>query len=129
MALAAAGNIDEGEYPQRKQIVALLSKFKSREDISSFRRPDDVPDYFRVLPTTEYARAQKVSTLLVADLDTGRKVEVPDWTLYGEKLERLGEPERRSLKSHGVDVAGFLARTIKLPLNAAGAPIYRRLYA
>ncbi len=42
---------------------------------------------------------------IVADLDTGRKLEVPDWTLYGEKLERLGEPERRSLKSRGVDVA------------------------
>ena len=78
---------------------------------------------------TEYAGAQKVPTLLVADLNTGRKVEVPDWTLYGEKLERLGETERRSLTSRGVDVAGFLARTIKLPLTAAGAPIYRRLYA
>ena len=56
-------------------------------------------------------------------------MEVPDWTLYGEKLERLGETERRSLKSRGVDVDGFLAGTIKLPLDAAGTPKYRRLYA
>ena len=129
LAQAADGDIDEGEYPQRKQIVALLSKFKNREDIPYFRMPDDVPEYFRALPTTEYAGAQKVATLLVADLDTGCKVEVPDWTLYGEKLERLGEPERHSLKSRGVDVAGFFARTIKLPLGAGGIPIYRRLYA
>ncbi len=92
LAQAAAGDIDDGEYPQRKQIVALLSKFKNREDISYFRMPDSVPDYFRILPMTEYAGEQKVATLLVADLNTGRKVEVPDWTLYGEKLEHLGEP-------------------------------------
>lgn len=34
----------------------------------------------------EYAGVQKVATLLVVDLDTGRKIEVPDWTLYGDKL-------------------------------------------
>jgi hypothetical protein len=77
----------------------------------------------------EYAGAQKVATLLVADLDTGRKVEVPDWILYGQKLERLGETERRSLVERGIDIAGFLAGAVKPPLNPAGIPIYKRLYA
>ena len=35
LAQAADGAIDISEYPQRKQIVALLSKFKNREDIRS----------------------------------------------------------------------------------------------
>jgi hypothetical protein len=125
---SAAGEIDESEFPQRKQIVALLSKFKNREDIPYFRMPDNVPEYFRVLPMMEYAGAEKVATLLIADLDKGKTVEVPDWTLYGEKLEGLGETERRSLVERGIDIEGFLAGAVKLPLNAAGIPQYKRLY-
>ncbi len=128
LAQATDGNIDTSEYPERKQIVALLTKFKSRKDISYFRMPDHVPEYFRTLPMKEYAGAQKVATLLVADIDTGRTAEVPDWTLYGAKLERLGEAERRSLLERGIDVASFLERAVKLRPNAAGIPIYRRLY-
>ena len=109
--------------------MALLSKFKNREDISYFQMPGNVPDYFRVLPMKEFAGAQKVATLLVADIDTGCKVEVPDWTLYGQNLERLGETERRSLAERGIDIARFLAGAVKLPLNPAGIPIYKRLYA
>lgn len=129
LAQAADGNIDETEYPQRKQIAALLSKFKNREDIANIRMPENVPEYFRSLPMKEHAGTDKVATLLVTALDTGHKVEVPDWTLYGATLNLLGDAERRSLKYRGVDVAGFLARAIKLPLSAAGTPIYRRLYA
>lgn len=129
LAQAADGNINETDYPQSKHMVAHLSRFKKkREDIPCFRMPENVPEYFRALPMKEYAGAHKVATLLVADLNTGRKLEVPDWTLYGEALNLLGDAERRSLESRGVDVAGFLARTIKLPLGRTGAPIYRRLY-
>lgn len=128
LAQAADGVIDINEYPQRKQIVALLSKFKNRDDISYFRMPDHVPEYFRALPMKEYAGAQKLATLLVVDLNTGSKVEVPDWTLYGATLKPLGEAERRRLIDRGVDVAGFLAGAVKLPLNAAGIPLYKRLY-
>lgn len=128
LAQATDGCIDESDYPQRTQIVALLSKFKHREDISYFPMSDKVHEYFRELPMKEYSGALKVATLLVADLDSGRKIEVPDWTIYGESLKDLGESERRILLDRGVDVEGFLSKAFTLPLNTTGIPIYRRLY-
>lgn len=129
LAQASVGQINRAEYPNSTQVAALLSKFKNREDISSEEMPDRVPEYFKSLSLVEYVGPHKVATLLVIDLSTKRKVEVPDWTLYGQGLERLSTEERASLLMRGIDTEVFLLKRITLPCNAAGSPIYRRLYA
>ena len=115
-------------YPQGKQIAGLLSKFKNRGDISYVAMPEQAPAYLRTLPLEEYNGPAKVATLLVEDIESGNRVEVPDWTIYGVTLENLGMKERETLEQRGVDVDAFLSDKIKLPVNKAGVPVYKRLY-
>ena len=129
LAQASVGAIDRTEFPRSKQIVALLSKFKNREDVAQCDMPAHVQEYFRHLPMTEYDGPPKVATLLIDDLLSRQPVEVPDWTLYGSSLELLGHQERQHLASRGLDVAGFLSGAIPVPMNSTGRRIYRRLYA
>ena len=125
---ASAGQIDEAEYPNCTHIAALLSRFKNRSDIPNVEMANNVPEYFRSLSFEEYIGPAKVATLLVFDLATQTEVEVPDWTIYGLALEKMSPEERETLLIRGVDADAFLAKHINLPCNAAGNPIYRRLY-
>lgn len=124
LSQAVLGQVDASEFPNSTQIAALLSKYKSREDIPDVKMPEGVPDYFKSLSLHEYVGPEKVATLLVIDLSTLGKVEVPDWTLYGQGLERLSEGERESLSKRGIDVDAFLSGRIVLPRDVAGARIY-----
>ena len=128
LAQAAQGDIDTVQYPQGNQIAGLLSKYKNREDISYVEMPEQASEYLRTLPLVEYDGPTKAATLLVEDIESGNKVEVPDWTIYGVTLENLGKEGRRALEQRGVDVAAFLAGKVKLPVNKSGVPIYMRLY-
>lgn len=124
----ADGRIDGDEFPQRKQIVALLSKFKARGDTSFVPMPDRVSDYFRCLPPTEYKGPEKIATLLVRDGARDRELEVPDWTIYGINLELLNNDQRDALRAVGVEVDRFLKRDLLLPTSKDGRIKYRRLY-
>lgn len=120
------GTIDEYEYPQGKLVAGLLLKFKRRRDISFVAMPRKGCDYLRTLPLREYKGPPKVATLLVVDLNSGKRTEVPDWKLYGERLEQLTQDEREVLEHRRIDVAGFLSGRIKLPTGASGRRIYKR---
>ena len=89
---------------------------------------EQVPEYLQTLPLVEYDGLPKVATLLVEDIESGNRVEVPDWTIYGVTLENLGMKERETLEQRGVDVAAFLTEKVKLQVNKSGVPVYKRLY-
>jgi hypothetical protein len=42
----------------------------------------------------DYSGSPKVATLLIVDQKTQQVIEVPDWTIYGEGLEKLTSEER-----------------------------------
>jgi len=125
---ALSGAIDDGEYPPSKNIAPMLSRFKSRKDISFVPMPESVPSYFSALSFEEYSGPSKLATLIVIDQANGNKAEVPDWTLYGEDLELLTTESRRILNFRGIDVQGFLLDKIKITRNKTGKRVYKRLY-
>ena len=125
---ALSGAIDDGEYPPSKNIAPMLSRFKSRKDISFVPMPESVPSYFSALSFEEYSGPSKLATLKVIDQANGNQTEVPDWTLYGENLELLTTENRRELNSRGIDVQGFLLDKIKVTRNKVGKRVYKRLY-
>ncbi|MFT7542792.1 MAG: hypothetical protein ACI9K5_003772 [Gammaproteobacteria bacterium] len=128
LAQLASGSLDEGIYPQSTQVAALLSKFKNRKDIDFVPMPTKGDPYLLSLPMEDYAGADKVATLRVADQVTGEHVEVPDWTIYGEDLAGLNETERDTLRSRGVRLDEFLSGSISIPRSSNGKLRYQRLY-
>ncbi len=70
----------------------------------------------------------KVATLRVVDQRTQQITEVPDWTIYGETLERLTDEEREVLGGRGVSVDDFLSEVVLIPRKSTGERRYERLY-
>lgn len=128
VAQAMTGQIDDDEYPLSRQIAPMLSRFKSKADIGTSPLPEIAPNYVLSLSLIEYNGPPKPATLLVIDQRTKQVVEIPDWTLYGEGLEKLNAYERSVLKGRGIDVNGFLHATIEIERDKAGRLKYRRLY-
>lgn len=124
----AENSIDEKLFPQSTQIAALLSKFKNRPDIETVEIPTECNIYLKSLPMSEYSGPTKVATLLIIDQRTGLTVEVPDWIIYGENLERLTNEERKVLNERGLSVDDFLSGRISVPPNSSGTRRYDRLY-
>ena len=121
-------SIDDNVFPLSNGIAPMLKRFKSREDIEYVPKPKNVPEYFAGLPDHEYSSKPKVATLLVIDQTTETKVEVPDWTLYGDQLELLTQEEKKQLSSRGIDIDGFLTGDIRVTTNSSGKRRYKRLY-
>jgi len=123
---AAEGAIDDVEYPNR--IAPLLGKYTARSDISFVQMPEGAPPYLRSLALEPYEGPPKVATLRVTDLGSGDIVGVPDWTLYGDRLEELTAEEHGILGGRQVDVNAFMSKRIRLPVNSAGRPRYKPLW-
>lgn len=123
-----SGSLDKTIFPQSSQVAALLSKFKNRKDIESVAMPDRCNEYLRGLPMSEYSGPVKVATLRVVDQRTQQITEVPDWTIYGERLERLTNEEREVLRSRDVSVDDFLSEVVLIPRKSSGERRYERLY-
>lgn len=124
----ASGFIDSTTYPLGTQIAGLLSKFKNRPDINFVPMPSRVNPYLCSLLLTEYTGPNKVATLLVLDQETGQKIEVPDWTIYGEDLATLSSSERDCLISRGILIEEFLTNKFAIPQSKFGKRRYIRLY-
>ena len=124
----AEGVLDEDLFPRSTQVAALLSKFKNRRDIASVERPKAGNAYLLALPMTDYAGPTKTATLLILDQRSQIVTEVPDWTIYGERLERLGIDERDQLIARGVRVDDFISGVIEVGRIASGERRYERLY-
>jgi len=119
--------IDATQFPNGTYI-GLHTAFGSRKDTSPETASIQPQGYLGNLPLFDYAGPDKMATLLVVDLGNRLTVEVPDWTLYGLKLQMLTVAERTSLEERGIRVEAFLTGAIKLPTNSAGVPRYDRLY-
>ena len=124
----AEGVLDEDLFPRSTQVAALLSKFKNRRDIGKVERPNAGNGYLLALPLTDYAGPTKCATLLILDHRSQLVTEVPDWTIYGEGLERLGIDERDQLIARGVRVDDFRSGVIEVDRIASGERRYERLY-
>lgn len=124
----ASDSLDETIFPQSSQVAALLSKFKKREDIDSVAMPSRCNEYLRGLSMIDYSGPVKVATLRVIDQRTQQITEVPDWTIYGETLERLTHEERKVLEGRGVSVDQFLSEVVLIPRKSSGERRYERLY-
>ena len=123
------GEIDEAEFPVGKNVVGMLSKFRSREDTAEFvPMPDGINEYCLSLSLDEYNGPLKAATLLVEDQSSGETKEVPDWTIYGDKLETLSSEEQDDLRRRDIDIEGFLAWKVILPTDNKGRRKYKRLY-
>ena len=129
LAQASCGEIDEAQFPNGSHIAPLLSKFKSREDESYIETPQAIHDYFLKLSPGEYSGVEKVATLLVVDLASGERREVPDWTLYGVDLSGLSAENRETLRRRNIDVDGFGVEKFDISRSSAGEPRYKKLYA
>lgn len=122
------GSVDSRLFPDPKHYVSLLSKLRSRNDVTPVPSASDRRGYLTELSDTEYAGAPKVATLLVRRLDRDEPIEVPDWLLYGSDLSLLNGAERAALKNRGISLNSFLDGTIPIERDRYGNPVYRRLY-
>jgi hypothetical protein len=121
-------SLDETVFPQSSQVAALLSKFKNRDDIDTVEMPSECNEYLGSLPMTDYSGSPKVATLLVVNQQTQQVTEVPDWTIYGEDLEKLSSEERGVLTARGLSVADFLSGKVSVARKPSGERRYERLY-
>lgn len=124
----ASRSLDAEMFPQSSQIAALLSKFKNRKDIAPVEMPADCNEYLGSLPMSDYCGPPKVATLLVVDQMTGEILEVPDWTIYAENLEKMTDVERKAAEMRGLRVDDFLADRILVSRNAYSRRQYVKLY-
>jgi hypothetical protein len=121
-------SLDEALFPQSSQVAALLTKFKNRKDIDTVEMPSEYDEYLGSLPMSDYSGSVKVATLLVIDQSTQEPVEVPDWTIYGENLEKLTTEEREVLEARGLKIGAFLSDEISVARKSTGERQYERLY-
>lgn len=124
----SSGALDLTLFPQSSQVAALLTKFKNRKDIDAVEMPSEYNEYLGSLPMTEYSGPPKVATLLVIDQCTQEIAEVPDWTIYGESLEKLTTEEREVLEARGLKIEEFLSDRISVARKSTGERRYERLY-
>lgn len=120
--------LDENLFPRSTRVAALLSKFGKRADIGAVGRPGIDDSYLLSLPMDEYSGSLKAATLRLFDRRSGEIVEVPDWTLYGDSLERLGDEEREALHIREIRIDDFLSGEIDVERKPTGERRYVRLY-
>jgi len=119
---------DGEQFTSSPHYVSQLSHCRKLPEIASTPIPSTLSRYAEALMDPPYQGEDKVATLLVQPLDSQDVVELPDWTLYGNTLERLTQSGRDRLESRGVDLSRFLAGRVSLPLKSDGSFIYQRLY-
>ncbi|MBK7906939.1 MAG: hypothetical protein IPJ78_10305 [Gemmatimonadetes bacterium] len=120
----ADGAVDEDLFPPRKG----MAKIRRRKDIATQALSQHANDYFGRLSTEEYRGPWKAATLLVRPLAGDRPIEVPDWEVYGERLEWAHSDERRELLRRGIPVDPFLSGRIAIERDSAGRLWYDPLY-
>jgi hypothetical protein len=128
VAQVLADKIDASEYRAKGSVASLESAFMAKQNIADVGMPNDALEYFRPLPMETYQGSPKVAPLRVADIETGSIEEVPDWTFYGENLERISATERAVLENQGIEVNRFLSGGIHLARKKTGERRYVKLY-
>ena len=121
---AANGEIDETLFPTRLRMAPV----HRRPDTGLEELSSAVSAYFAELPMQENSGPPKVATLLVRPQGSADTIRVPDWEVYGERLERATEEERALLLEREVPVGDFLDGRILIERDTAGQLWYDPLY-